>query len=81
MSADRLPGLILPLVFLIAVVGVWWALRRERREPTSYTRRPDVLEAWREMSAAQQEAYDNAQLNAAESAEVAAARASSLYRS
>lgn len=86
MSADRLPGALLPLLYLLAVlvlsaVGVVWAVRQERRNPTSYSRRPEVVESWRVMSAAQQEAYDNAVLDAAEAAEAAAARTSSLYRS
>lgn len=81
MSSSVLLGAALPLIYLVAAVGVWWSLRRERREPTSYTRRPEVLARWRAMSAAEQEAHDNAALAAAESAEVLAARTSSLYRS
>jgi hypothetical protein len=86
MSADRLPGALLPLLYLLAVLvlsagGFVWAVRQERRNPTSYSRRPEVLASWRAMSAAQQEAHDNAALDAAEAAEVVAARTSSLYRS
>ena len=81
MSVNGLPGLILPLIYLVAGVGVWWALRRERREPTSYTQTPmasggmPTLGEWWEMTAAQQEAYDNAVLDAAEAAEEAVRRA------
>lgn len=81
MPVDRVPGLILPLIYLVAGVGVWWALRRERREPTSYTQTPmssggmPTLAEWRAMSTAEQEAYDNAVLDAAEAAEEAVRRA------
>jgi hypothetical protein len=72
---------VIPAILMVSVVGtvlaVWW----ERRRPSSYSRRPEVLESWRAMSAAQQEAHDNAALDAAEAAENVAARTSSLYRS
>jgi uncharacterized iron-regulated membrane protein len=54
MSVDRLPGLVLPVVFLLAAVGdacyLWWERRRlsasarqreVRREEASRTNRPD----------------------------------------
>ncbi|WP_086560965.1 hypothetical protein [Streptomyces africanus] len=81
MSSSVVLGVALPLIYLVAAVGLWSTLLRERRNPTSYSRRPEVLASWREMSAAEQEAYDNAALDAAESAESVAARASSLYKS
>jgi hypothetical protein len=75
MSADRLPGLVLPAVFLIAVVGVavvlWW----ERRRSSSSARRLEVLADWHRMPTSVQEAYDTAALDAAEAAECAAAQA------
>ncbi|WP_086732935.1 hypothetical protein [Streptomyces glaucescens] len=40
MSVDRVPGLVLPVVFLLAVVGVAVALWWERRWPSSPTRQP-----------------------------------------
>jgi hypothetical protein len=86
MSADRLPGALLPLLYLLALLvmsaaGVVWVVREERRNPSAYSRRPEVLESWRAMSTEAQEAHDNAELDAAEAAEVVAARTSSLYRS
>jgi hypothetical protein len=72
---------VIPAILIVSVLGavlaVWW----ERRRPSAYSRRPEVLASWRAQSAAQQEAHDNAVLDAAEAAEVAAARTSSLYRS
>lgn len=70
MSAARVLGSLLPLVFLIAVVGIPLMLRRERRHPSSYTRRPDVLAEWRAMSTAEQEEVDNASLDLGEQAEI-----------
>jgi hypothetical protein len=83
MSADRLPGALLPLLYLLAVLvlsagGFVWALRQERRNPTSYSRRPEVLASWRAKSTAEQAAHDNAVLNAAEAAEEAVRRAVDL---
>lgn len=72
---------VIPAILIVAVIGTVLALWWERRRPSSYTRRPEVLEGWRSMSAAAQEAHDNAVLDAAEAAERAAARAHSLYRS
>jgi hypothetical protein len=72
---------VIPAILIVSVLGtvlaVWW----ERRRPSAYSRRPEVVESWRAMSAAQQEAHDNAALDAAEAAENVAARTSSLYRS
>lgn len=72
---------VIPAILIVAVIGTVLALWWERRRPSSYTRRPEVLEAWRSMSADAQEAHDNAVLDAAEAAENAAARTHSLYRS
>ena len=72
---------VIPAVLIVSVVGAWLAVWWERRRPSSYSRRPEVLASWRAMSAAQQEAYDIAVLDAAEAAENVAARVSSLYRS
>jgi hypothetical protein len=72
---------VIPAILMVSVVGtvlaVWW----ERRRPSAYSRRPEVLASWRALSTAQQEAHDNAALDAAEAAENVAARTSSLYRS
>jgi hypothetical protein len=91
MSADRLPGLVLPAVFLIAVVGVavvlWW----ERRRSSSPARRRDVLADWHGLPTSVQEACDTAVLDAAEADERMAgehaeravqnaARTNALYR-
>jgi hypothetical protein len=77
-------GLLVALlvVLIVAGVGTWWALRRENREPTSYTRLgvPVDLpgegpspEQWAAMSTAEQEAFDNAALDEGEQAEIDAA--------
>lgn len=78
MSAARILGVLLPLVLLVAAAGIPWMLRRERRHPTSYSRRPggdQVLAVWRSMPAVEQEAADTAVLNAQEAAEDAVRRA------
>ncbi|WP_399559556.1 hypothetical protein OIA45_48955 (plasmid) [Streptomyces chartreusis] len=59
---------VIPAVLIVSVLGTAWALWRERRNPTSYTRRPDALAEWRAMSAAEQEAADTASLDLAEQA-------------
>lgn len=73
------PVLWLALVLLVSAVGtplvLWW----ERRRPSSYSRRPEVLAAWRAQSAAVQEAHDNAVLDAAQNA-AERARINTLYR-
>lgn len=61
------------LSFLLSAswVGTRWLVRRERRRPTSYTRSAEYLAGvakWRSLSAREQEAYDNAVLDAAEAA-------------
>jgi hypothetical protein len=87
MSVTLFAGLSLPAIYLLALVGtpvvLWW----ERRRPTAYSRRPEVLAAWRGMPVAVQEAHDTAVLDAAEAAEEAArravedaARTNALYR-
>lgn len=81
MSAARILGALLPLVLLIAAAGIPWMLRRERRHPTSYTRRPagdPVMRAWRSMSGVEQGAADTAVLNAQEAAEDAVRRAAEV---
>ncbi|MFF1298108.1 MULTISPECIES: hypothetical protein [unclassified Streptomyces] len=74
MPSDRLIGLLLPLAFLVAFVGIpvafWW----ERRRPSSYTRSPEYL-AWGERSSSWQESYDDVVLDAEEAAHEAALRA------
>ena len=78
MPFDRLPGALLPLTYLLAVLvlsalGTWWVVRKERKEPSSYTRSAEYLAsmtAWRKLSAAAQEAVDNAALDMAEQAEI-----------
>lgn len=57
-------------VLVVSAVGAWWVIRRERRHPSSYTRRPDVLAEWRGLSTAEQEEVDNASLDLAEQAEI-----------
>ncbi|MFD5848315.1 hypothetical protein [Streptomyces chartreusis] len=57
-------------VLAVSAVGTWWVIRREHRDPSSFTRRPDVLAEWRAMSAAEQEAADTASLDLAEQAEL-----------
>ncbi|MFE6412640.1 hypothetical protein ACFVOR_37535 [Streptomyces sp. NPDC057837] len=76
MSAARILGASIPAVLLlIALFGTWWVVRQERRKPTSYTRQEPSPAQWRAMSTVEQEAYDNAVLDAAEAAEVAVRRA------
>lgn len=84
MPVDRLPGVFLPLLYVLAVlvlsaVGAVWVLRREREDPSSYSRLgvPVHLpgegpspEEWAGMSTEEQEAWDNASLDAAEQAEL-----------
>jgi len=61
---------VIPAVLVVSAVGAgistWW----EKRHPTSYTRRPDVMGAWAAMTAGEQEAYDTAVLNRVEQAEL-----------
>jgi hypothetical protein len=72
---------VIPAILFVSVLGtvlaVWW----ERRRPSAYSRRPEGLASWRAMSTEAQAGHDNAVLDAAEAAEVVAARTSSLYRS
>jgi len=58
------------VVLVLSGVGTWWVIRRERRAPSSYSRRPDVLAGWHAMSAAEQEDVDTASLDLAEQAEI-----------
>jgi len=57
-------------VLAVSGVGCWWVIRRERKHPSSYSRRPDVLADWRAMSASEQEDVDTASLDMAEQAEM-----------
>jgi len=83
MSAERFPGALLPLLYVVAVlvlsaVGVVLVLRHERRHPSSYTGQQEALEAagvvsladWRALSTEAQEAADTASLDRAEQAEL-----------
>lgn len=60
----------IPAVFIVSAIGAVLSLWWERRRPTSYTRQPGVLGAWRGMTAAEQEAVDTASLDLAEQAEL-----------
>lgn len=61
---------VIPVVLLVSVAGVllnlWW----ERRRPSSYTRQNAESARWRGLSTAEQEAVDEAALDAAEQAEI-----------
>lgn len=57
-------------VLVVSGVGCWWVIRWERRAPSSFSRRPDVLAGWRAMSAEEQEQVDTASLDMAEQAEL-----------
>ncbi|GGS96874.1 hypothetical protein [Streptomyces violaceus] len=75
---------VIPAILVVAVIGTALALLWEKRRPSSHTRSPEYLRAvasWSQKSTAEQEAYDNAVLDAAEAAERAAAQTHSLYRS
>lgn len=61
---------LIPAVLIVSAIGTVLRLWRERRRPTSYTRQPGVLAAWRGMTAAEQEAVDTASLDLAEQAEL-----------
>ncbi|MFF9287472.1 hypothetical protein [Streptomyces griseosporeus] len=75
MSAAWIAGLSIPGIYLLAGLSMplllWW----ERRRPSAYSRRPEVLAEWRGMSTEAQAAHDNAVLDAEEAAEEAARRA------
>lgn len=73
------PVLWLAAVLLVSAVGTPFVLWWERRRPSSYSRRLEVLAAWRAQSAAVQEAHDNAVLDAAQNA-AERARINTLYR-
>ncbi len=45
MSVGLALGLLAPVVYLLAAVGVVWMLRKERRSPSAYTRSPEYLAA------------------------------------
>lgn len=56
-------------VLVAAIVGGVWAVRLERRRPSSFTRGGD-LTWWGLLPAEEQEAYDTAVLDEAEQAEL-----------
>jgi hypothetical protein len=60
------------VVFIVSGVGVWWALRKENQEPTSFTRGGD-LAWWALLPAEEQEDIDNAAVDEVEQAEIDAA--------
>lgn len=63
------------LVWVVAPLGAWIAVRGERAHPSSYPHRPEsYIDQWRAMSARAQEAHDNAVLDAAEAAQSGAVR-------
>lgn len=75
MSSARIVGAVVPvMLLLIALAGALWVRRQERRERSSYLRRPGVLADWHAMSTDAQRAHDNAALDAAEAAEHTTAR-------
>ncbi|MEU5323038.1 hypothetical protein AB0G67_40740 [Streptomyces sp. NPDC021056] len=49
---------VIPAVLLIALLGIPWMLRRERRRPSSYTRRAGSVQAWLALPSAKQAATD-----------------------
>ncbi len=61
---------VIPAVLLASVAGVPLMLWLERRRPSSYTRQNAELAKWRGLSPAEQEAVDEAALDAAEQAEI-----------
>lgn len=61
---------ILIAVLVVAAVGGVWAVRLERRRPSSFTRRTDDLAWWGLLPAEEQEAYDTAVLDLAEQADL-----------
>ncbi|MBZ6211596.1 hypothetical protein KVH31_34440 [Streptomyces olivaceus] len=61
--------IVLLVVLAVSAVGSVWVVRRERRRPSSYSRRPDVLAGWRALPSEVQAAHDEAALDAAEAAE------------
>ncbi|GHB15099.1 hypothetical protein GCM10018777_55770 [Streptomyces albogriseolus] len=74
-----MPGIawyfVIPVLWVVAGFGLWWAIRRERRDPSSYPRTAQCeMDRWRAMSARAQEAHDNAVLDAAEAAQSGAVR-------
>lgn len=63
------------LVWVVAPLGAWIAIRGERARPSSYPHRPEsYIDQWRAMSARAQEAHDNAVLDASEAAQTGAVR-------
>ncbi|MEU5043246.1 hypothetical protein [Streptomyces griseorubiginosus] len=60
---------ILTAVLVVAAVGGVWAVRLERRDPSSFTRGGD-LAWWGLLPAEEQEVYDTAVLDLAEQADL-----------
>lgn len=74
--------IVLLIVFAVSAVGTVLYLRRERRRPSSYRSRwAAEMAEWRALPTEVQAAHDEAALDAAEAAEIAAARVSGLSRS
>lgn len=72
MLINILLGIVLFLIYVVAAVGTWYALVRERKAPTSFTRRvPEGdLAWWGLLPAEEQEEHDNAALDRGEQAEI-----------
>jgi hypothetical protein len=56
-------------VLALSGVGTWWVIRRERKNPTSYTRRAGALADWQAKSVSEQTEADDAALDTGERAE------------
>ncbi|NUV57693.1 hypothetical protein G6W51_33215 [Streptomyces coelicolor] len=69
------------LVWVIGPLGAWIAIRRERRDPSSYPRTAQCeMDRWRALSTAEQARRDAEELAKADAAESAAAVMAELYR-
>lgn len=66
---------VIPVLWVVGPLGLWIAVRGERRDPSSYPRTAQCeMDRWRAMSARAQEAHDTAVLDAAEAAQTGAVR-------
>lgn len=69
------------LVWVVGPAGLWIAVRRERRNPSSYLRTAQCeMDRWRALSTAEQARRDAEELAKADAAESAAAVMAELYR-
>lgn len=80
-----MPGIawyfVIPVLWVVAGFGLWRAIRRERRDPTSYPRTAQCeMDRWRAMSTAEQARRDAEELAKADAAESAASVMAELYR-